>query len=140
VYQTGVVYALLARYADPRRVREFYYCSSFYYGHIDLFDKYAHDLSWEVMNFARKCEKPGEVLQAAARHGFTLSELKQMFDPVTSDPETEKIAAKYPLPVRPVIRWLRDAVLPENWTQAQSLIDTFLGHVRELTEKESKDE
>jgi hypothetical protein len=124
----------MVKYKNERRVREFYYCSHFYQENPWLVVNFIDVADWDVFNLARKCENPQAVLEAKRDEGYTLAELEQMFK-TERDPEPPKLGEpKYPIFVKPVMRWMRNRVPVEKWAQAEALVDSFLAHLRELTD------
>lgn len=135
--QTATLYARLTHYNTDRRVREFYYCSAFYQKHPKLYVRFSHleRATWEVFNFARKCDDPEAVLTAMAEEGYSLSDLRLMFKPHEdeTDEGKERPQPKYPIYVAPLVRWAKNRVKREAWPHVEDLIDAFLAHLRELT-------
>lgn len=132
VRQTGQVYADLTKYRDDRRVREFYYCFKFYQERPGTMAMYRPVLDWDVMNLARKCPNPDQVLADALHEGYTYAELAEMYRERSDDPEPAYAPAKVPAAFRPLFRWLRNRIKPEKWAEAETLIDAFMAHMREL--------
>ena len=133
VRQTCFVYARLAKYSDSRRTREFFYCSRFYSRNQGLFARFG-DMDWDILNFARKTQQPSITLSKAAAEGYTLDELKAMFPSEADPPETQRALRRYPVYIKPLVRWLKNRVKAERWAEVESVVGAFLGHVREWLE------
>lgn len=112
--------AIIVRRTDwgKESIRKFLYCSRFYFERPDLRHKYSI-LRHSIFNHARQCAEPEKVLQSAFDNRLTPTATKNNF-PVLMDEFRETYTR-----------------VPKKFMdEARRIIETALGKLRELTERE----
>lgn len=99
------------------RVRQFLYCSRFYYEHPEMRRQYLN-LRYSIFEYARQCDDPEAVLQSAMDGNLSPSQVKFTYPPIM---DTLKEV------------WTR---IPKQYeAEAKSIIQTALAKLRELADR-----
>jgi hypothetical protein len=115
----GQICKIIGKRADygHERIRQFLYCSRFYYERPELRDKYLN-LRYSIFEYARGCSDPEAVLKAAFENRLTPGQVKSNYLQVMD--EFKELMTRVP------------KVLEE---EAKDILKTAIAKIRELVDR-----